>query len=989
MATSKPNKIDKMLEMAQEMIDLGISTEGFAKAFMDEMRNQVKKSAIGPSWTVGEAYSVLSEAKQVDEKKRKELLTLYEDAELIMKKLDKKILDLLEQYVGNVKEKMENQKERLKCKEYFLLVAGETSSGKSSLINLIMGEELLPYSVLSTTSTICELKFGKERKIVAHFKDKDPDTGLPTKVIRLKENPNTTSEKQSYLQQISCFVHVKNDRDKGSIYKKIELFWPHGLLQSGIVIVDSPGVGESNIMDKIVTEYLPKAFAFIYTINSSNAGGIQKDRLERLLEEVRKLSLERGEGQLPSKCAIFVCNKWDQVPEEEHNEVKSHVVQKLQRCWPGLDPETQIIYMSTKNATKAQKMGIITNEFSSFMETVQMMVLRSIQCQLEIHWRWVKYVLSRITVQLKAFVSNACRNREEVNEKLDRIRQRLSKIESEQKEMMRKLEQYSQRRTDEAIQELYKYLSTEEVKTRFTSWTLDEVPEVHGSWEVTEFQIMKVISGRLQAIIGQWEEDYQVFADARKSVLKHFQQRYNFVESQLQNLQSAITVDNNGVQRTPPPQANLTTGDKVTIGVLSPIWIPLGLIAAVIGSPVVAIKAIKENITERKKIKKYEADKCGFMVNLSEKYLEEAKCQPALEEFVKKQLQEVKISLQQIQVRIPQLIKADQMLCEQLKDEKLKMAGDCYLYTPNLEEFSKLQGDLAVFGFKEVLDHISSNELEWKKDRSHHLGEGSFACVYKGMMNKGGSSQPVALKVSHQELYNHNASEVIAEVELLRKLEHPHVVKFYGTSLLDDDGSTRVVLVMEKCKGSLKRHIFSQPECIPGKTGQKAERIASLWVKQITDALDYIHRDGILHRDLKLKNILLSEDDKAKLTDVGTSKAEADIRGTLAETPLYMAPEVTRFDIYEFSADIYSLGIMLWEMWYGQQVFSSVPVLSIQDLFAKVQDGLRPEHVPSYFPPSPAWKGLMEWCWSQDPKERPNAQQCNEAITRMIIPLPS
>ena len=133
----------------------------------------------------------------------------------------------------------------------------------------------------------------------------------------------------------------------------------------------------------------------------------------------------------------------------------------------------------------------------------------------------------------------------------------------------------------------------------------------------------------------------------------------------------------------------------------------------------------------------------------------------------------------------------------------------------------------------------------------------------------------------------------------------------------------------------------------------------------------------------------LSEDDKAKLTDVGTSKAEADIRGTLAETPLYMAPEVTRFDIYEFSADIYSLGIMLWEMWYGQQVFSSVPVLSIQDLFAKVQDGLRPEHVPSYFPPSPAWKGLMEWCWSQDPKERPNAQQCNEAITRMIIPLPT
>ena len=386
----------------------------------------------------------------------------------------------------------------------------------------------------------------------------------------------------------------------------------------------------------------------------------------------------------------------------------------------------------------------------------------------DVFCRWLEYLLSRIIVQLKAFFSNASRNREEVNVKLDRIRQRLSAIQSEQKEIMPKLKQYSKRRTDEAIQELSQYLSTEEVKTRFTSWTLDEVPEVDGSWEVTEFQIMKVISGRLQAIIGQWEEDHQVFADARKSVLKHFQQRYNRVEAQLQNLQSAFIVDNNEVQQTFLPQAVLTTRDKVTIGVLSPIWIPLGLIAAVIGAPVVAIKAIKENVEDRKKIKKYEADKCAFMANVAAKCLEEAKCKPALEEFVKKQLQEVKICLQQIQVRIPQLIKADQMLCEQLIDEKQKTVVDCNLYKPNLEEFSKLRGDLAVFGFKEVLCNINRNELEWKEDASHSLGKGSFACVYKGMMNKRGGSQPVALKVCNQELNNHNASDVMAESELLR-----------------------------------------------------------------------------------------------------------------------------------------------------------------------------------------------------------------------------
>jgi len=104
---------------------------------------------------------------------------------------------------------------------------GEKSSGKSSLVNLILGKELLPYSALSTTSTICELRYGRQRKIVVHFKDKDPETGLPIKEFPLEAE----SSEQGYLQQISPYVHVKSDREKGSIYKKVELFWPHQLLE--------------------------------------------------------------------------------------------------------------------------------------------------------------------------------------------------------------------------------------------------------------------------------------------------------------------------------------------------------------------------------------------------------------------------------------------------------------------------------------------------------------------------------------------------------------------------------------------------------------------------------------------------------------------------------------------------------------------------------------------------------------------------------------
>jgi len=51
------------------------------------------------------------------------------------------------------------------------------------------------------------------------------------------------------------------------------------ILQKGVVIIDSPGIGESDIMDKMVTQYLPEAFTLIYVINSANAGGVQKDRV--------------------------------------------------------------------------------------------------------------------------------------------------------------------------------------------------------------------------------------------------------------------------------------------------------------------------------------------------------------------------------------------------------------------------------------------------------------------------------------------------------------------------------------------------------------------------------------------------------------------------------------------------------------------------------------------------------------------------------------
>lgn len=101
-------------------------------------------------------------------------------------------------------------------------ISGETSAGKSSMLNLILGEELLPFSALSTTSTICELKYGQKKKIRVHYKQE----GRGVEEIYLDES-------SPYMDQISKFVHAKSAslRETAPQYKKVELFWDHDLLK--------------------------------------------------------------------------------------------------------------------------------------------------------------------------------------------------------------------------------------------------------------------------------------------------------------------------------------------------------------------------------------------------------------------------------------------------------------------------------------------------------------------------------------------------------------------------------------------------------------------------------------------------------------------------------------------------------------------------------------------------------------------------------------
>ena len=109
-------------------------------------------------------------------------------------------------------------------------------------------------------------------------------------------------------------------------------------------------------------------------------------QIGKLLEGVRKISDERKE-RFPSKCALFVCNKWDTVPEVERKAVKEHVVKQLKKCWPDLDPRSQIVYLSTTQAAVAQSHGLVSPDFKTFLTRTEGTILKAIDSRLETHWQ--------------------------------------------------------------------------------------------------------------------------------------------------------------------------------------------------------------------------------------------------------------------------------------------------------------------------------------------------------------------------------------------------------------------------------------------------------------------------------------------------------------------------------------------------------------------------------------------------------------------------
>lgn len=243
------------------------------------------------------------------------------------------------------------------------------------------------------------------------------------------------------------------------------------------------------------------------------------------------------------------------------------------------------------------------------------------------------------------------------------------------------------------------------------------------------------------------------------------------------------------------------------------------------------------------------------------------------------------------------------------------------------------------------------------------IGSGSFGEVFKATHHR----TTVAVKRIALTQDPTALSNLIREIRVLQLLRHPNVLHLIGFGIQ----APYCYLVSEYCKHK-SLDVFMKRQ-----TGIITYRTRLDWMIDTARGMDFIHSKDVIHRDLKLSNLLLDGDMRVKIGDLGTSATGLLVHRTRVGSVDHCAPEVLDGKPYDRSCDVYSFAICLWCL------FSGIPLYhdhTMFDIITRVTSGQRPTLDAI---PSPRLAALIESCWNQQPAERPSFGDITLLLERM------
>uniref|UniRef100_A0A7S4U5W3 Protein kinase domain-containing protein n=1 Tax=Guillardia theta TaxID=55529 RepID=A0A7S4U5W3_GUITH len=243
------------------------------------------------------------------------------------------------------------------------------------------------------------------------------------------------------------------------------------------------------------------------------------------------------------------------------------------------------------------------------------------------------------------------------------------------------------------------------------------------------------------------------------------------------------------------------------------------------------------------------------------------------------------------------------------------------------------------------------------------LGSGTYGCVYKGLSIKTGEELAVKTTIVKRKNLASGMTQLERELKMLERFSHKNIVQYKGACFRGD----QLYLFLEFCHGG------SLSRCLEV-CGAFNETLARAFARDVTEGLAYLHSHGIVHRDVKSGNCLLSHEGILKLADFGAAQSVGDdVNQELQGTPGYLAPEVMRKTGMIRQSDIWSLGACVMEMLTLELPFEDADIdpqaMQVHRLYRLSQVTTDPPLPPNLGEEA---REFLQACLRVDPKKRLN-----------------